>query len=122
MASQIPNLPAGFKNNIPPQVYLPETVIQELPSNPEVSIAVDTISVFGQVFQRKYFYLFMIIAAGVIGYFLWKWYNDKKKGKNDEDSEEESGDEDDQMDEEQQALMEQMMMQEMAKHQLNKEN
>ena len=124
MASQIPNLPAGFKNNIAPQpatqVYLPETGIQEIVTNND-SI-VDTISIFGQVFQKKYFYLFTIVILGVVGYFLWKWYFGKNKNKKDDESEEDGEYDEDDENDEQQALMEQMMMQEMMKQQTNKEN
>jgi len=129
MASQVANLPAGFGNNIgpnmipvqqlQPQVYLPQnSVVQELPITNEV---VDTISIFGQIFQRKYFYLFLVLILGVVGYFLWKWWNGKNK--KDDDSDDETDEEDENNnDDDEQALMQQMMMQEMIKQQMNKEN
>ena len=51
-------------------------------------VAVDptTITIFGNSFQKKYFYIFLGIIFLIIVYFLWKWYTNKNN-KNDDDIE-----------------------------------
>lgn len=115
-SAQQPNLAAGFKNNIGPQIpqvpqvpqvpqmsqmsQMPQmqqmTQMQQVPqmqqmpqiqqggiiqqlNNDQVIANIDTISIFGQAIQKKYFYLFLVLILAVIGYFIWKWYSGKEK-------------------------------------------
>jgi len=129
-APQMPNLAAGFRNNIgpmnggpvqmqmPQQNIVPANLQQQLVHTPQFQQpnglqgmpqqmvaggdvggdVVDTISVFGQVFQRRYFYLFLIVLLGLVGYFVWKWYSGKKKNGGDDDSDDDDSDDSDEND------------------------
>lgn len=125
-AQQMPNLAAGFKNNIGcpvpqgsignvmnqsgqpnlQQVQIPQNIgmqmMQPQLHHPQMNnypnmvnqcagTDANTISIFGQMFQKKYFYLFIVFILLIIGYFVWKWYSGKKKD-NDDDEDEENED------------------------------
>lgn len=141
-AQQIPNLAAGFKNNVgfpqgqtinsggqpnfqQPQVpqmpqmpQMPQVTQNSLGpigplgpqiNNPNMQMVPQSqmqfpqdavpgtipgyITIFGQNFPKKYFYLFLIFVLIILGYFLWKWYFNKKKDNSDSDDEDDNEEE-----------------------------
>jgi hypothetical protein len=146
-ARQMPNLQAGFKNNIgpaqmqiphypqnnpqtailPQQLVYPQQTQMVMPQGGGVG-EVDNglIDLLGMSFQKKYFYIFLIIIALIAGYFLWKWYNNKGKGNSrNYDPDEEDDDIDPNMfgagDPQQQMMMSQMLQQQMLQQQLQQQ-
>lgn len=87
--SNIPNLVnSGFSNqNLPiTNVAMPAAV----PNFPNQDIPLNTITIFGQAFQKKYVYILGFILLIVVIYLIWKWYS---KGKKSDDDDDESNDE-----------------------------
>lgn len=136
---QMPNLQAGFRNNIgPQQVELPPPpVLQHMVPGVQAALQVagsvdeNAITVLGMAFQKKYFYLFVGLIVLVVGYFLWKWYsgkgNKKKRFMNndddDDDDEEEDDDESfDMMPNQNQLLMQQMLQQQQLQQMMAQKN
>jgi len=134
---QIPNLQAGFRNNIgPQQVELPppSSLQHMVPRGPaEIQVAgVDenVINVLGMAFQKKYFYLFVGLIVLVAGYFLWKWYSgkgSKKKRFVQEDDEDDDDDDDDDesfdmLPNQNQLLMQQMLQQQQLQQMMAQKN
>lgn len=133
---QMPNLQAGFKNNIGPQVELPppqvlQHMVPKAPTELQVMPTDDNlINVLGMAFQKKYFYLFVGLIVLVAGYFLWKWYGDKggkkKRRVADDESDDESDDEDeesfDMMPNQNQLLMQQMLQQQQLQQLMAQKN
>ena len=134
---QMPNLQAGFKNNIGPQVELPppqvlQHMIPKAPTELQVMPSIDEnmVTVFGMVFQKRYFYLFVGLIVLVAGYFLWKWYGGKggkkKRHHTEDDEEEEEESEDDEsfdmMPNQNQLLMQQMLQQQQLQQMMAQKN
>ena len=140
----MPNLQAGFKNNIgplqvelPPQPVIMQHMIPRAPAGIPTEIQVagnadeNIINVLGMVFQKKYFYLFIGLIVLVSGYFLWKWYGGKggkKKRFNNDDDEDDDEDEDDDDDSydmlpnQNQLLMQQMLQQQQLQQMMAQKN
>ena len=115
---QMPNLQAGFRNNIGPQqmMEMPQQMAQQMapqmmqhmvPSQPNMMQAVggaiddNVITVLGMAFQKRYVYIFVGLVVLVAGYFLWKWYGESgKSNKKKQYDDEEEDDEDDEDDDE----------------------
>lgn len=125
MSQLQPNLVSGFKNNFPtnnPQLnytnaaqipvssnqYLP----QQVPPNMELQGPINeniiqgaiqsdsgNLSVFGQVFQRKYLYIILAVIVCIGLYFLWRWWTGKKSKSSEEYEDNDSEDEDEEEDE-----------------------
>jgi len=80
---QNPQIQHPQMQQIPQDIIPTQTIVNQIAGVADI----DTISIFGQVFQKKYFYLFLVLIFATVGYFIWKWYSGKKK--NDDESEEE---------------------------------
>jgi len=133
---QMPNLQAGFKNNIGPaqphfQPNPQPALMQQIPQYqqvqmvpalmPQVGGDVDdgTINVIGIPFQRKYFYIFVGIILLIVAYYLWKWYSGGSKRKYNDDDEDEEFDPNMFMGgDPQQLMMNQMLQQQMLQQQM----
>lgn len=110
MSSTQPNLASGFKNNISQFPMTPQTSLQvpqsipqpvpmqapmqpivqyQQPSVPMQSLSTDVVTdsfnIFGQVLQKKYVYIFLIILLLGLTYLLWSWYNKKTVESDDEE-------------------------------------
>ncbi|ARF11717.1 hypothetical protein Klosneuvirus_2_153 [Klosneuvirus KNV1] len=135
---QIPNLQAGFRNNIgPQQVELPpppslQHMVPRAPAEIQIAgVDENVINVLGMAFQKKYFYLFVGLIVLVAGYFLWKWYSGKggKKKRYVNDDDEDDEDDDDEDDEsfdmlpnQNQLLMQQMLQQQQLQQMMAQKN
>lgn len=93
-----PNIAAGFKNNIGPNVdVVPVPSVVTAPALDIVGVTdIELYNIFGFELQKKYFYIIVLLVLGIAAYFVWKWWYGPKKSKkskrqhedNDEDDEE----------------------------------
>ena len=98
-----------FVYNQPQSFVQPKLEQQMMPQPQEVANEGDSFNVFGQSIQKKYVYILGVLLLLAVGYFVWKWYSNKKQ--KDEDDDEEDEDEEDEGSDEEIANMAAMMQQ-----------
>jgi len=116
---QIPNLVNGFTN---PQIVQIPTFPQIEKQNIVPNITNDTISIFGQIIAKKYFYLFLICFFIIISYFIWIWWNKEEIDDDDVDDDNIKLDDINAHNQNQQMMMQQHLIQQMNKDNINKQN
>lgn len=103
MSQPQPDIVSAFNkgNIVPPQMNVPEIVHQvQIPQVQQIiqPIVDDSISIFGQLMSKKFFYFMLLIVALIIAYLTYRWYfcsaKTKKSKKKQVDDEDEDVDED----------------------------
>ncbi len=72
-------------------VPIPQVVPQLPPSIP--AVVCDVITIFGYGIQKKYFYLVCALVVLAVGYFIWRWYTNRKTDDDESSDDSENSDE-----------------------------